>query len=378
MSSKNGKDDVGQRQGQDARGRRSAKDRERDSAINHAMAVAGDQKGPIIVRIGEKRPYKAKGAPQPKKAKPKEAPSNTAMAEALFAAGVKIEPKPTKVEGREQGRNAHKVKPPKNPEVVASRPEPKRALKPHKKASKRKRVGKGHPVPEERGKQVAKRLKKFLKSLPQTPTPSPEKKSRARQEEIARFIVGIKSATFGDLLERWKRHVAFTEYIRETGHNSDRLESYVRLIGAIEAEWQRRSKLSFTSDEYFDWPTTKAEDGGGKIGEIACVTEGPLGYLGYHVGETSSLRTSERQALLRRFFQMPIPPIESPSYVKSWGPPASAARLKKMAGSIASSVRLRKNQSKNYGLAIAEWESDLDMLYHEFYVAKFGFGWPRV
>ena len=72
---------------------------------------------------------------------------------------------------------------------------------------------------------------------------------------------------------------------------------------------------------------------------------------------------------------MVLPPLESPDYVKSWGPPSSPARLKKMAHSLASFARSAKRRSSaSFALAISQWEADLAMLREEFYVAKFGFG----
>ena len=82
---------------------RTAEDRARDRAVNRAIANAGDQKGPIIVRLGKKTPTKPvvlqsnKPAPLPPKKRTKAAKVedrvNSAMADALLAAGVTVPPK---------------------------------------------------------------------------------------------------------------------------------------------------------------------------------------------------------------------------------------------------------------------------------------------
>ena len=91
------------------------------------------------------------------------------------------------------------------------------------------------------------------------------------------------------------------------------------------------------------------------------------------------LGDDERHAILRRTFKMILPPPESGEYVKSWGSPSSPARLKRMADSIASFARSAKHRSaSNFALAISNGKSILKMLREEFYVAKFGFGWPQI
>jgi hypothetical protein len=179
------------------------------------------------------------------------------------------------------------------------------------------------------------------------------------------------------MLSHWQRHVSLIDYIRSTGHNADRLGPYEKLVQAIEREWKRRGKLLYGSVGYFDWPTTEARNGHGKLDDVNWVPEGVLRYLGYQVGKGSLVRTQQRQAVLRRIFYAQLPPFEKPSYLDEWGNPASAARLRKMAESIASFARLAKGQaSVDKSVSIAEWERDLSMLHDEFYIGKFAFVWP--
>lgn len=205
-------------------------------------------------------------------------------------------------------------------------------------------------------------------------------KQRLAEERLAfiqRFISGVEVASFAMLIMCWRKHVVLIDYIRRTGKNGDRLESYERLVRCVEAEWRRRSKLSRSTQEYFDWPSTDIVIGNSPIGDVSWISEGPLGYLGYHVGAKSSLSAAQRQAILRRAFVMHLPPIESPDYMAEWGGPMSGARLSKIANSIASFTRQAKHKmSCDMAEAISSWESDLKMLHDEYYVSMFAFVWP--
>jgi hypothetical protein len=206
-----------------------------------------------------------------------------------------------------------------------------------------------------------------------------ERRKAERLTAVERFISNIEDASFSELLSNWRKHVELVAFIRATGNNSDRLPLYEELVRTVEGEWRRRSRLPHSADEYFDWPTTDAKRGDGRFAGIYSVTEGVLGYLGYAVGERSSLTESQRQAILSRVFQMHLPPIESPSYMKEWASPRSAARLKKMANSIASFARqAKRRRNADMREAVTSWEADLRMLHDEYYIGKFGFGWPLI
>lgn len=378
---------------------RTAEDRARDRAVNRAIAKAGDQKGPIIVRLGKKPPAKpvarkgdlVAGGTRKKEAKPpkQERKVNSAMADALLAAGVTVKPKAEKkskppskfMSSKAERRKAKKAE----QKAQGSLPKPKPAQKQKKKSKGKALAGPSRSTTEIEAKRRSKREKRFLAELRKKAaamqgelTPS-ELRWQERQNEIAALIENVQRASFTKLATEWKKHVALAGYIEETGRNSERLDTYTRLIAKIEAEWGRRAKLRFNSEEYFDWPSTDAKRGKIGLQGVDWEKEGYLSYLGYHVGESAGVKELERRAILRRTFKMVLPPLVSPEYVRSWGPPSSAPRLKKIADSIASFVRLRKNRGANsYAIAIAEWEGDLRMLYDEFYVAKFGFGWPSI
>jgi hypothetical protein len=334
-------------------------------------------------------PHENKQRPSKKSGKKEEQPNNPAMAEALLAGGLKPAAKATPPQ--ETGLPPNPVKPRKKnaPDARKAIPQQAKKLTISTKADRQKTKArtkkKGAMVaspPASDAKKVAKRRKRFMASMKTKVSPGLKPldlRWHQRQAEIAELIATIQRASFGKLISEWKKHVGFAGYIQETGRRVERLETYLSLIKAIENEWGRRSKLAFNNDEYFDWPSTHAARSNRGVAMVDWASEGYLAYLGYHVGERSDLTRTQRWAILRRVFEMILPPLETPDYVRSWGAPASAVRLKKMADSLASFARSAKRRSgASFALAISQWEADLAMLHDEFYVAKFGFGWPRI
>lgn len=104
-----------------------------------------------------------------------------------------------------------------------------------------------------------------------------------------------------------------------------------------------------------------------------------LAFLGYRVGLTKGLSERSRVQILDVAFGSPLPPINGPDYMREWGTPKSAARLKKLADSLAAFARnAKRNSSTSLESAIADWEHDLEYLYYQYYVGKFRFAWPSL
>jgi hypothetical protein len=101
-----------------------------------------------------------------------------------------------------------------------------------------------------------------------------------------------------------------------------------------------------------------------------------LSYLDYRVGRNGEVG-SMRHGILGRVFEGPLPPVFPPDYMSSWGAPKSAARLRKLAESIAAFTRNAKRR-RDFKMddAIADWESDLSFLYEHYYLGRFSFAWP--
>ena len=318
-------------------------------------------------------------APKPRKADANAAPlSNTVLADALRAAGLwPVASQPTP-------KRKLTVNPPERAAIATAAfaeppsPTPVPAKKSRAKKPRSKAVAVSPP-----------KRKKRARAQPAAPRPSrsiPARSAEEKAEAVAAmrdrlrsFIDGITSASFYDLLSGWQKHVSLVGYIRTTGRNRDRIPLYQELIDTVELEWHRRGGLQRDETDYFDWPTTEVRTGSAGLGQVGWVPEGVLKYLGYTVGKGSPLTPQSRQAILRRVFNMRLPPFERPSYMREWGGPASAARLRKMAESIASFIRLAKAQAQSdKSVSIAEWEADLEMLRLQYYVEKFGFGWPVI
>lgn len=158
----------------------------------------------------------------------------------------------------------------------------------------------------------------------------------------------------------------------------DEHEPAIMVLEAIDQEWQkRRTRPRDKDDDYFDWPSTDAPTGPGKIRTDGWQPDGMLKYMGYHVGQTNGKSTSARHAILSQVFQRALPPVFPDEYLDEWGDPETAGRLRKMAETIAALVRNAKRRSNASMIgAIRDWEDDLDFLHEKYYIGKFNFAWP--
>jgi hypothetical protein len=92
---------------------------------------------------------------------------------------------------------------------------------------------------------------------------------------------------------------------------------------------------------------------------------GVLSEMGYRVGNTRGLAPNARRAILRDVLnvQLVATSPETEHYLREWGPPGSATRLRKtkrcLGGFIAGAER---KKHANMSAAIADWESDLEWL----------------
>lgn len=132
-------------------------------------------------------------------------------------------------------------------------------------------------------------------------------------------------------------------------------------------------------NDWFKWPKTDVLSSYLKIKgkDIDWEEIGILKILGYKVGNSSSLKRTEREEILDLAFEINLN-ICPTAINEEWGTPASAKRLRKMANSIASFTRNAKRRSNNdLQQAIADWEQDLNYLYYKFYCKFFNFAWPK-
>jgi hypothetical protein len=132
------------------------------------------------------------------------------------------------------------------------------------------------------------------------------------------------------------------------------------------------------ASEYFPWPATRAPGGKGNLtGDVFKVKDGMLSDCGYQVG-ASGLPVDQRRRILDDVYQKPLPPQKNANYAAEWGVPHSAARLQKMAESIASFVRnAKRRNAAQMEKSIREWEADLAYLKRRYYDGYYSFRWPE-
>lgn len=150
-----------------------------------------------------------------------------------------------------------------------------------------------------------------------------------------------------------------------------------KMLNAVEAEWRTRGLKQINPDDFFNWPTTEANGGDHRLSFAGKTDDGMLSYLEYRVGKTNGEPAPVRRAILDRVFGAFLPPVFPKDYMDAWGAPKSAARLKKMAESLAAFTRnAKRRDADRLDEAIRQWEADLEYLHEKYYVGRFNFGWP--
>ena len=151
----------------------------------------------------------------------------------------------------------------------------------------------------------------------------------------------------------------------------------VIVLKEIEKEWKRRGAHPPKPEEFFEWPSSDADRGDGRLSAAGWVVEGVLSYMGYHVGRTNGQSSDIRRRILELVFEGELPPVFEPGYQREWGQPATAGRLHKMAETIAALSRnAKRRKSVKMRSAIKSWDQDLEFLYENFYIDRFHFAWP--
>lgn len=142
--------------------------------------------------------------------------------------------------------------------------------------------------------------------------------------------------------------------------------------------------LEYLLEEYgFDWPKTEVHAHRRNrmkvdFSSMASPDTGLLSYVGYHVGK-SGLDEKSRRRILDEVMSAELCPASERDthYIDQWGKPSSADRLRKMANCLATFASNRKKTpEKNYSVAIAEWESDLEYLKSTYFKRGPRFDWP--
>jgi hypothetical protein len=224
-------------------------------------------------------------------------------------------------------------------------------------------------------KQTSKRQHKGNRSRPKQPRPEvvPPIQQRSRfvisPETAAHIISKLPSLHANKIIGVWQNAIDLLAKPEKINHRTAR-----KVIQAIHEEWDKRARHP---DDYFEWPSTVAEEGENKLGRQDWPEIGLLKFLGYMVGRTQGVCIAARRLRLSEIFCGSLPPINSPAYMMQWGSPGSAARLSKMAETIAAFARNAKRRDElRLDDAIRDWEGDLKFLYDKYYVGYFRFAWP--
>jgi hypothetical protein len=198
-----------------------------------------------------------------------------------------------------------------------------------------------------------------------------------KAKQVGQGIAGkqFDLAGYDELRKKWL--AAMLSLYRSDGRDTPYAAEARNALVKIEEEWLRRAALPQGAPGYFPWPSIEAPHGNGRFTASTWKSEGMLAYLGYHVGTTSDLQSDNRRLLLTRLFNMPLPPLNGPSYLAEWDVPNTPGRLQKMAECIAAFTRnAKRRRNPVLHLAIEQWEDDLRFLYRAFYVGRFRFDWP--
>ena len=221
-------------------------------------------------------------------------------------------------------------------------------------------------------------LRDRTKATPQPPKPpsttAPKRQRvapiKAPQLNIERLIEALPRQSMGNLRQQW---INLQAMIAKVG----RQKGLKRFEAALFAEWERRHNLAVSDPDHFDWPSTEAGKSDGSMPFENWHSEGMLAFLGYRVGTTQGVGDQIRRQILNAAFATVLPPVNDRHYLREWAGPATAPRLRRLANEIARFARnAKRKRSANMEIAIADWEDDLGYLYRQFYVGKFGFGWP--
>lgn len=198
----------------------------------------------------------------------------------------------------------------------------------------------------------------------------PAAQAKTPQLNIERLIEALPRQSMGSLRQQW---LNLQTMIAKVGRH----KGLKRFEAALFAEWERRHHLAVTDPDHFDWPSTEAGRGDGSMPFENWHSEGMLAFLGYRVGSTQGVGNQVRRQILDAAFATVLPPVNDRQYLREWAGPASAPRLRRLANEIARFARnAKRKRSANMENAIMDWEDDLHYLYRQYYVGKFGFGWP--
>lgn len=276
--------------------------------------------------------------------------------------------------------------------VAANPKKPAKSALSKKRPKPRKRAGGGAPTFRTRSPNVLLLTPTgTMKALPERPKKSAEESGRgsaksptpmkkggrprpaplAPEKTVQAMIYGLPNRSMPDLQQQWINVLSLLEQKPAQG------AAFKKFRDALIAEWGRRHRIAIKDPDHFNWPSAKAGPGSGSQPFDNWHSEGMLGYLGYRVGSANGATDFARRQILDAVFSSTLPPVNDITYVRDWGLPGTAPRLKRLANEIARFARNGKaKRSADMSSAVSDWEADLRYLHRAYYIGKFGFGWP--
>ena len=140
-------------------------------------------------------------------------------------------------------------------------------------------------------------------------------------------------------------------------------------------EVQERRKY-FDDDDWFEWPSTEAPEGNGELAQADFRPTGMLSYMGYRVGIRKGVAARTRRQILAHIFHEDLPRAFDDEYMSKWGSKGTSHRLRTLAYTMAVLTKNLKRRLDDPGVAISEYEEDLQFLHDKYYVGRFSFAWP--
>lgn len=129
----------------------------------------------------------------------------------------------------------------------------------------------------------------------------PQHSERALKINVSKVIPDIEAINPLKLIAIWENAKRILADEQKRAQHAD-----IRaVISNIEAEWKRRN-ASGEPDQYFDWPSTEARQGGGKLALNDPQKDGVLSKLNYHVGISQGQPEVYRRRTLAKAFEGPM------------------------------------------------------------------------
>jgi hypothetical protein len=144
------------------------------------------------------------------------------------------------------------------------------------------------------------------------------------------------------------------------------------LVSKPACEEATKTIIKLADNWAWEWPTTRIfETTRHGIDFSESPWQGVLAKFHYFVGhQKNGLNEEQRRVILDIVFRIEFPDLGLPQkHIKQWGVPDSSGRLQKLAESLAAFCRNAKKQPNrgSYGLAIHQWNVDLDYLKKSIY-----------